>query len=106
MGVGPSRIGGRQVKITFHPSAEPTKTQVATLPYANAEYVEVTAPCGCGSVAIRGNGADRVSSEYDQEETAVCATCGAVRGRIRVEFATLFGITEDRRVLRGRCRVY
>ena len=78
----------------------------ATIPYANAQYVEVSAPCLCGSVAIRGNGRDREETQYNEEETAICATCGTVRGRIHVDLDSIFGRDEDRRVLYGRCRVY
>lgn len=77
-----------------------------TLPHKGAPSVEAAAPaCACGSVWVRGLGDDERG--HDTITTrAVCAGCGARRGKLVVTVDTLFGIEEDERVMNGRCRVY
>jgi hypothetical protein len=82
----------------------------ASVPYAGCEFVIVNnSECPnskCRGYSVRGNGKNRVQSQYDEEEDAVCAACFTPRGRIHVKLDTLFGRDEDNRVLNGRCRVY
>lgn len=77
-----------------------------TLPHDGAPSVECAAPaCACGSVFVRGIGDDERGHDIVSSR-AVCAGCGVARGRLVVTFSTIFGISEDERVLNGRCRVY
>lgn len=79
----------------------------AAVPYEGAQYVKTGQPaCACGGSTFAGVRGTRDSSDRHMEEDAGCCECGAKVGRIRVDFDTLFGIEEDERVLRGRCRVY
>jgi len=77
--------------------------RLAEQPYHGAEHVIVLAPCPkCGAKEVRGNGKHAEHDEYYETSDAVCARCGAARGTIKVEFNTLFGITEDDRIASGR----
>lgn len=85
------------------------RTLVATLPFPMAEHVEVqtTCPhCQDTPLLVSGKAGTGESTERQQTQDAICRGCGEIVGEIKVEFDTLFGITEDRRVLHGACKVY
>lgn len=91
----------------YHVEESQSGRELATIvkpPFTGAEFVE-TSPCPvCGSERVhclRG-----IRGEYGAEGKARCFDCGADRGRIVVEFGSVFGYEEDQRVLNGRCRVY
>lgn len=48
----------------------------------------------------------RIESHDTYAADAVAVCCKSWVGTLRVQVDTLFGIEEDERVLRGRCRVY
>jgi hypothetical protein len=84
--------------------------RAATHPFTGAEYVIVNnSECPnqeCRGYSVRGNGKNRVETQYDEEEDAICAACKHPRGRLHVKLDTLFGRDEDARILNGRARVY
>jgi hypothetical protein len=86
--------------------------RVATVPFTGAEHVIVNnTECPnpeCRGYSVRGNGKNRIETDWTEEEDAVCAAgaCGEPRGRLYVVLETLFGREEDNRVLNGRWRVY
>lgn len=80
-----------------------------TLPYATSPHVVATGACPhCGVTPLHvGGTGQRIASDdraYEADAVAVC--CRGRVGTLRVDAATLFGLTEDEAVLRGRCRVY
>lgn len=90
-------------------------------PYENAAHVLAEGRCPrcddylCNPAAgakfvehFKVAGGDPSASKDDRawEAPAVCLACKAIVGVLRVEPGTLFGVTEDERVLNGRWRVY
>ena len=78
------------------------------VPYAGATYVVAPGTCACGGSPWKVQGGTPRASD-DQaawEATAVAACCRTVVGTLRAESATLFGVTEDQRVLAGPWRVF
>lgn len=63
----------------------------------SAPYVLLPVRCACGAVTVRG--IDPVETERDLTSDAVCTQCGAARGKLRVKYSTVFGISEDRAVM-------
>lgn len=59
-----------------------------------------------GSFKVAGSGRRPSDDDRAWEADAGCVACKAHLGVLRVETNTLFGVREDERVLRGRCRVY
>lgn len=55
---------------------------------------------------VAGSGRRPSDDDRAWEADAGCVACKAHLGILRVETNTLFGVREDERVLRGRCRVY
>jgi hypothetical protein len=86
------------------------KRHVATLPYAHADHVLVTGRkcphCGCDPFGVAGRGRRASADDRAWEADASCTNCGRAVGLLRAEPDTLFGVTEDEAVLKGRCRVY
>ena len=86
------------------------------LPYEDAAFALAEGSCPyCGveeqGPALRGfkiAGSNRRASADDRawEADAGCLACKTHLGTLRVETNTLFGVTEDERVLRGRVGVY
>jgi hypothetical protein len=85
------------------------ETRKGKLPHAEADHCVVEGACPhCGATpfkaaGVRGSmtkGHDRYTSD------AGCVGCKVVTGKLVVVVNTIFGIEEDERVLRGRCRVY
>lgn len=85
---------------------------VAKQPHENADRVIVESDtcteCKESPLAVRGLGMtiDPNASHDTYRADAVCYSCGAPAGVLRVKMSTIFGIEEDERVLNGRCRVY
>ena len=77
----------------------------AKLPHPQCGFVEVSVPCACGSVQVRGTGI-RETTHDTYVADAVCCGCGRSAGVMRTKVSTVFGIEEDSRVLNGRMRVY
>lgn len=96
------------MRVHFHPRDGSTRIE-ATLPYEGADQVTITGPCPnckvapCALQGVKGTpveGHDTITSD------AGCTSCKTVIGRLVVTVSTIFGIAEDRAVLRGRPRVY
>lgn len=90
-------------------------------PYENARHVLAAGRCPkcddylCDPAAgiafvehfkVAGGTPNASSDDRAWECTAVCLACNAVVGTLRVEPGTLFGVSEDERVLNGKWRVY
>lgn len=61
---------------------------------------------GASGAAFRIRGISPTEYYGHVEAPAECCRCRSVVGVLRVDFATMWGSDEDRRVLHGRCRVY
>lgn len=62
-------------------------------------------PSGPARLLVTGEG--RHTTGHDSEAAAaVCLDCRRQVGQIEVTSETIFGVEEDLRMLRGRCRVY
>ena len=67
---------------------------------------------GCGAIPFRiaGGGKERdprsPDDTYRSGGRCMSADCAAPVGWIYQKVSTIFGLEEDERVLRGRCRVY
>lgn len=68
------------------------------------------ASCACPEcgvkLAVRGDGAQVSECDRYYFARGYCVACGEHVGEIRAYPATIFGITEDERVLSSRVRVY
>ena len=76
-------------------------------PYRGADCVESQESCpACWAPNMRVVGGATRSDDYGIDAPAVATCCGARVGALRVEIGTMFGATEDRRVLGGPWRVF
>jgi len=77
---------------------------------SNGESVRVNVDCpACGEtapIAVAGTDMHRSDDDLAYESTAVCLKCKRAIGTLRAEPNTVFGISEDERVLHGSWRVY
>ncbi len=79
------------------------------LPYTGCKHVDVEGSCpACLRSDFIVAGGDPHPSADDRawECDACCLACKVLVGTLRVEPSTIFGVTEDERVLNGRVRVY
>ena len=78
----------------------------ARLEEGGGAVVVPTCPsCGADAARVRGLGVTHHDHDaYYAAARALC--CGEVIGTMEAKVDTIFGIDEDERVLRGRCRVY
>lgn len=79
------------------------------VPFDGADHAVADGACPCcGTEDFKVAGSGRRASADDRawEADAGCLACKAHVGTLRVEPNTLFGVSEDERVLRGRVRVY
>ena len=74
--------------------------------FFSAEYVVCTVACACGSYEVLGTGKNPVVTQRDAETDAKCVDCSKPRGRLRVDFDTIFGIEEDSKVIAGPWKVF
>lgn len=109
------------MKITIHvhtnteaarqPAPDDRDVRVAREPFPTARRVLAQGACpDCGAsdegeFTVAG-GIVRYTDDREQIADAVCLDCNSHIGALRVQFDTLFGVEEDRRVLLGRPRVY
>ena len=80
-----------------------------TTSYPEADHAVVEGRCPfCDTAPFKVQGGGRRASADDRawEATGFCSACAKRVGTLRVEAGTLFGVTEDERVLRGMARVY
>lgn len=81
----------------------------AAPPFKGADHAVADGACPhCGDAPFKVAGRNMRPSEDDRayEADAVALCCRERVGTLRAEPSTLFGVREDERVLRGRCRVY
>ena len=62
--------------------------------------------CGEETPRLRGVGDVDLGEREVRNSSVRCLGCGCHIGRFVITFDTIFGLTEDRAVLNGRCRVY
>lgn len=82
---------------------------VALRPYHDADHVIVGGGtcAACGAAPLKARGRGDVTHTHDTYScSGMCLCCGADVGTIKYKVDTIFGIEEDERVLKGRCRVY
>jgi hypothetical protein len=74
------------------------------------EYCAVLAEpcpkCECSPCRVQGSGAAPSQDDRAWEARGYCMDCHELVGVIRTEVDTIFGVTEDERVLHGLARVY
>lgn len=99
------------MKITM--TMEDGTTRECTIPYDGCDYVVVEGKCpnpACthpdSPFHVAGVKGTMVKGFNTFTSDAGCIGCKTVSGKLVVTVDTLFGIEEDERVLRGRCRVY
>jgi phenylpropionate dioxygenase-like ring-hydroxylating dioxygenase large terminal subunit len=88
------RIGDEQRAVTTNEDGTEA-TAAGTCPH-----------CGVEPFAIAGGGMRIATDDRAYEADGRCVVCGEPVGLIRAEAETIFGLTEDEAVLRGRARVY
>lgn len=83
--------------------------RVARTPEPGSTLVIVTGACPlCGDALFRVRGGEPHPSADDRavEAQAQTVCCKTLCGRLRVEVSTVFGVSEDARVLDGPWKVY
>lgn len=83
--------------------------RLARLPYENSPtlVVDGTCPhCKDGEFLVRGDPSGAIRTDDKLYCVAYCNRCTRAVGTLKVEFDTIFGLTEDAAVLNGRPRVY